>query len=41
LSSEPRRLWRRYVLGNTYFLYLLAKQALGRTELEDVGTDDG
>jgi N-acetylglucosaminyldiphosphoundecaprenol N-acetyl-beta-D-mannosaminyltransferase len=39
LSSEPRRLWRRYVLGNTYFVYLLARQALRRTEREDA--DDG
>jgi N-acetylglucosaminyldiphosphoundecaprenol N-acetyl-beta-D-mannosaminyltransferase len=25
LCNEPRRLWRRYLLGNTYFIYLLIK----------------
>jgi N-acetylglucosaminyldiphosphoundecaprenol N-acetyl-beta-D-mannosaminyltransferase len=29
LVSEPRRLWRRYVIGNTLFVYLLAREALG------------
>jgi N-acetylglucosaminyldiphosphoundecaprenol N-acetyl-beta-D-mannosaminyltransferase len=26
LASEPRRLWRRYVLGNLKFLWLLARE---------------
>lgn len=26
LLIEPRRLWRRYVLGNPYFLWLVARQ---------------
>ena len=26
LIHEPRRLWRRYVIGNPYFLYLVFKQ---------------
>nr|AUN36937.1 N-acetylmannosaminyltransferase [uncultured bacterium] len=28
LLSEPRRLWRRYLIGNTRFIHLVAKQAL-------------
>lgn len=28
LLSEPRRLWKRYLLGNTEFIYLLAKNTL-------------
>lgn len=27
LLSEPRRLWRRYLIGNTRFVHLIAKQA--------------
>lgn len=30
LAIEPRRLWRRYVLGNPYFLWLVARQMLSR-----------
>lgn len=30
LATEPRRLWRRYLIGNTRFLYLLAREALVR-----------
>ena len=26
LVQEPRRLWRRYLIGNTHFLYLVLKQ---------------
>lgn len=26
LMMEPRRLWRRYLIGNTYFLWLVARQ---------------
>jgi N-acetylglucosaminyldiphosphoundecaprenol N-acetyl-beta-D-mannosaminyltransferase len=39
LWNEPRRLWRRYILGNTHFVCLLARQALRRTTREDA--DDG
>lgn len=36
LLQEPRRLWRRYLVGNTYFLYLVLKQCLacGNTALK-------
>lgn len=30
LASEPRRLWRRYLIGNTLFLWLVIKQAIGK-----------
>jgi N-acetylglucosaminyldiphosphoundecaprenol N-acetyl-beta-D-mannosaminyltransferase len=30
LASEPRRLWRRYLLGNARFVWLLAKERIGR-----------
>jgi N-acetylglucosaminyldiphosphoundecaprenol N-acetyl-beta-D-mannosaminyltransferase len=30
LMSEPRRLWRRYVFGNTRFLMLVLREARGR-----------
>jgi N-acetylglucosaminyldiphosphoundecaprenol N-acetyl-beta-D-mannosaminyltransferase len=29
LMMEPRRLWRRYLIGNSVFLWLLLRQALG------------
>jgi N-acetylglucosaminyldiphosphoundecaprenol N-acetyl-beta-D-mannosaminyltransferase len=29
LASEPGRLWRRYLLGNAKFVYLLARSGLG------------
>jgi len=29
LASEPRRLWRRYLVNNTWFLWLLLLQLLG------------
>lgn len=29
LCCEPRRLWRRYMIGNSKFLYELLKEALG------------
>jgi len=29
LVSEPRRLWRRYLIGNSWFLWNLAFQELG------------
>ena len=28
LAVEPRRLWRRYLLGNSTFLWLLARERL-------------
>jgi N-acetylglucosaminyldiphosphoundecaprenol N-acetyl-beta-D-mannosaminyltransferase len=31
LYLEPRRLWRRYLITNSRFLYLLARQSLVRT----------
>ena len=30
VAREPRRLWRRYLIGNTVFIYLVAKQMLSR-----------
>lgn len=30
LISEPGRLWRRYLVGNPYFAYLLAREAIVR-----------
>ncbi len=30
LCTEPRRLWRRYLIGNTQFVFWLAREALSR-----------
>jgi N-acetylglucosaminyldiphosphoundecaprenol N-acetyl-beta-D-mannosaminyltransferase len=30
LLAEPRRLWKRYLLGNAHFSYLIAREALAR-----------
>ena len=30
LVQEPRRLWRRYLVGNSKFLWLLLRDALRR-----------
>lgn len=30
LMAEPRRLWRRYLIGNSRFVWLMVLQALGR-----------
>jgi len=30
LMSEPRRLWRRYLFGNSRFIMLVAREALAR-----------
>jgi N-acetylglucosaminyldiphosphoundecaprenol N-acetyl-beta-D-mannosaminyltransferase len=30
LVTEPRRLWRRYLMGNSMFIWLVAKQLVGR-----------
>lgn len=30
MLSEPRRLWRRYLIGNPRFLFLLAREAVSR-----------
>ncbi|HET9529727.1 MAG TPA: WecB/TagA/CpsF family glycosyltransferase [Blastocatellia bacterium] len=39
LAREPRRLWRRYLVGNTTFIWLVAKQAammrFGKRSLSD------
>ncbi len=32
LCSEPRRLWRRYLIGNTHFLWLLFLSALRKKD---------
>jgi N-acetylglucosaminyldiphosphoundecaprenol N-acetyl-beta-D-mannosaminyltransferase len=29
LASDPRRLWRRYLIGNSLFLWLVLKQVVG------------
>lgn len=28
LATEPKRLWRRYIIGNTMFLYLIIKESI-------------
>jgi N-acetylglucosaminyldiphosphoundecaprenol N-acetyl-beta-D-mannosaminyltransferase len=33
LSMEPRRLWKRYLIGNSVFLWLILKQALVKRPL--------
>ena len=35
LWVEPRRLWRRYVLGNPLFIWRVLKQRLGLLRLEE------
>ncbi len=30
LAMEPRRLWRRYLLGNSTFVYLLGRDAVSQ-----------
>jgi N-acetylglucosaminyldiphosphoundecaprenol N-acetyl-beta-D-mannosaminyltransferase len=30
LAAEPRRLWRRYLINNPWFLWLILRQALGK-----------
>jgi N-acetylglucosaminyldiphosphoundecaprenol N-acetyl-beta-D-mannosaminyltransferase len=30
LMTEPRRLWRRYLIGNSRFVWLMLQQAIGR-----------
>lgn len=37
LKEEPRRLWRRYLLLNPYYVFLLSKQWIGRSYAE-IGT---
>jgi N-acetylglucosaminyldiphosphoundecaprenol N-acetyl-beta-D-mannosaminyltransferase len=36
LALEPRRMWRRYLIGNAQFLVIILKQAFGRRK--DSGT---
>jgi N-acetylglucosaminyldiphosphoundecaprenol N-acetyl-beta-D-mannosaminyltransferase len=40
LVQEPRRLWRRYLIGNTHFIYLVLKQLFlyGRHEQPSTNT---
>jgi N-acetylglucosaminyldiphosphoundecaprenol N-acetyl-beta-D-mannosaminyltransferase len=33
LMREPRRLWKRYLVGNLAFMWLVAKQVLLRSRL--------
>jgi len=35
LASEPRRLWKRYLIGNPLFLWRLLKQRLGLLSIRD------
>lgn len=37
LSQEPQRLWRRYLILNTYFVFLFCLQALGLSRFADAG----
>ncbi len=37
LMSEPRRLWRRYLINNPFFLWLVFLQALGRKTADSHG----
>jgi exopolysaccharide biosynthesis WecB/TagA/CpsF family protein len=37
LMHEPRRLWRRYLIGNAHFVILLAKELAGRNARSTVG----
>lgn len=36
LLSEPKRLWRRYVLGNPLFIFFVLRQKLKRTKFKSV-----
>jgi N-acetylglucosaminyldiphosphoundecaprenol N-acetyl-beta-D-mannosaminyltransferase len=40
LAIEPRRLARRYIVGNTIFLWLLARDALRRRRFRSSGRDE-
>jgi N-acetylglucosaminyldiphosphoundecaprenol N-acetyl-beta-D-mannosaminyltransferase len=35
LTVEPRRLWKRYLIGNSLFLWLVLKQRLGLLRFDD------
>jgi N-acetylglucosaminyldiphosphoundecaprenol N-acetyl-beta-D-mannosaminyltransferase len=35
LIVEPKRLWKRYILGNPTFIWLVLKQRLGMSILSD------
>lgn len=39
LIQEPRRLWRRYLVLNSYFLFLLFLQTTGLRRFRDIGTE--
>lgn len=32
LIKEPKRMWRRYIIGNTLFLWYMGKERIGRKE---------
>jgi len=38
MMTEPRRLWRRYLVNNPTFIWLVARQALGWRRLRDEAT---
>ena len=35
LMMEPRRLWKRYLVGNTLFIFYVIKDALGFKDNEE------
>jgi len=39
LIIEPRRLWRRYLIGNPLFLWRVLKQRLGLPHLDDAARE--
>ena len=42
LITEPRRLWKRYILGNSIFIYLICKELIsGRLLKEKIETRSG
>jgi N-acetylglucosaminyldiphosphoundecaprenol N-acetyl-beta-D-mannosaminyltransferase len=41
LCQEPRRLWRRYILGNPYFLWIMARYWFARRKLAMEGDATG
>jgi N-acetylglucosaminyldiphosphoundecaprenol N-acetyl-beta-D-mannosaminyltransferase len=40
LAQEPGRLWRRYLLGNTTFLFMVARDSLGTRSVTQHSPDD-
>jgi N-acetylglucosaminyldiphosphoundecaprenol N-acetyl-beta-D-mannosaminyltransferase len=35
LTQDPKRLWKRYILGNPRFIYLVARQLFGRRSVKN------